>query len=99
MGSDTHSVKLAFEIELPDGVVDHVAEADLVRTVKEQTALRLYAEGRVTTSEAAGMLGQTRIQFLDLLRRSGVGFRVEIDDDDIAQLRRRRDELARDSGR
>ena len=50
--------------------------------------------GRLTTGEASDILGLTRIQFLDLLRRTGVGFHVDLDDDDFAQLRRRRDEYA-----
>ena len=88
-------MKVAFDLELPDGAVDRHAEAELVRSIKEQAALKLYADGRVTTGEAARMLGLTRIQFLDLLRRAGVGFRVELDEQDFAQFRRRRDELAR----
>ena len=38
-------------------------------------------------------------QFLDLLRRTGVGFRVELDDEDFAQIRRMREDHARQSGR
>jgi len=40
------------------------------------------------------MLGWNRIQFLDLLRRTGVGFRVELDGEDFAQLQRRRQDHA-----
>ena len=40
----------------------------------------------------AGMLGLTRIQLLDLLRRSGPGFKVELDDEDFAQIRRWRED-------
>jgi len=85
-------MKLEIEIELPDGAVDKSAEAELIRSVKEQAALKLYADGRVTTGEAAEMLGLTRIQFLDLLRRTGLGFRVELDDEDFAQIRRWRED-------
>jgi hypothetical protein len=38
-------------------------------------------------SEAVEMLGLTRIQFLGLLRRTGLGFQVELDDEDFAQDR------------
>lgn len=34
------------------------------------------------------MLGLTRVEFLDLLSRTGVGFRVDLDAEDFAQLRR-----------
>ena len=84
-------MKLAFEIEVPEGAVDKSAEAELVRSVKEQTVLKLYSSQRVTTGEAAEMLGLTRVEFLDLLGRSGVGFLVELDEEDFAQLRRSRD--------
>jgi predicted HTH domain antitoxin len=87
-------MKLAFELELPDGAVDQSAQAELVHSVKEQTALKLYSEQRVTTGEAAEMLGLTRIEFLELLRRSGVGFQVELDDEDFQMLRRWREDHA-----
>lgn len=51
-------------------------------------AARLHLE--ITTGEAAEMLGLRRIEFLDLLRPTGVGFRVELDDDDFMMLRRLR---------
>ncbi len=87
-------MKLAFELEVPDGAVDKSAEAELVRSVKEQTVLKLYSEQRVTTGEAAGMLGLTRIEFLDLLRCTGAGFQVELDDEDFVMLRRWRKDHA-----
>jgi predicted HTH domain antitoxin len=93
-------MKLAFEMEVPDGAIDTgAAEAEFVRSVKEQTILKLYSEQRITTGEAAEMLGLTRIEFLDLLRRTGVGFFVELDEEDVAQLRRlRNDHLHHKSG-
>jgi hypothetical protein len=91
-------VKLAFEIDVPDGAVGPGAEAELLRSVKQQAVLKLYADDRLTTGEAAGALGLTRIQFLDLLRRTGSEFRVELDEEDSAGLRQRRDEHARQAG-
>jgi predicted HTH domain antitoxin len=87
-------MKLEIQLEVPDGAVIQGAEADFIRSVKEQTALKLYADERITTGEAAAMLGLTRIEFLDLLRRTGVGFRVELDDEDFAQIQRWRDDHA-----
>ena len=87
-------MKLAFEFEVPDGAVDKSTEAELVRSVKEQAVLRLYSQQRITTGEGAEMLGLTRIEFLDLLRRTGVGFLVELDDEDFEQLRSRRKDHA-----
>ena len=85
-------LEIELELEVPDGAVDKCAEAELIRSVKEQAALKRYSDERVTTGEAAGMLGLTRIQFLDLLRRTGLGFQVELDDEDFAQIRRWRSE-------
>lgn len=81
-------MKLAFELEVPDGAIDQSTEAELLRSAKEQTVLKLYSGESVTTGEAADMLGLTRIEFLDLLRRTDVGFRVDLDDQDFDQLRR-----------
>ena len=92
-------MKLEIELEVPDGAFDKGAEGELIRSVKEQTALKLYAEERVTTGEAAEILGLTRIQFLDLLNRAGVGFQVELDDEDFAQIRRWREDHARQNDR
>jgi predicted HTH domain antitoxin len=92
-------MKLEIELEIPDGAMDKCAEAELIRSVKEQAALKLYSDERVTTGEASEMLGLTRIQFLDLLRRTGLGFPVELDDEDFAQIGRWREDHARQSGR
>jgi hypothetical protein len=81
-------MRVAIELNVPDGAVDPSAEAELVRSVKEQATLKLYSDRRVTTGEAAEMLGLTRIGFLDLLRRTGVGFKVELEDEDFEMLRR-----------
>ena len=62
------------------------------KRLAEQTALKLYSDKRVTTGEAAGMLGLTRIRFLEFLRRTGLGFQVEVDDEDFARIRRWRED-------
>jgi predicted HTH domain antitoxin len=85
-------MKLAIELDLPDGAVDKSAEAELVRSVKQQAVLKLYAEQRVSSGEAAEMLGCTRIDLLDLLRTSGVGFLVDLDQDDFDQVRQLRED-------
>ena len=88
-------MKLSFELDVPEGAIDKNAEAELVRSVKEQTVLKLYSGERITTGEAAQMLGLTRIEFLDVLRRTGVGFPVELDNEDFAPLHRWREEHAK----
>jgi predicted HTH domain antitoxin len=98
MGSKRNAMKIAFELEVPDGALDKNAQAELLRSAKEQTVLKLYADDLVTTGEAAAMLSLTRIQFLDLLQKSGVGFRVELDEQDFQMLRRWREDHAPKAG-
>lgn len=92
-------MKLAFELDVPDGAIDKSAEAEFMRSVKEQTVLKLYSDLRITTGEAAEMLGLTRIEFLDLLHRTGIDFLVELDEEDFEQLRSWRTEHKSKSGR
>jgi predicted HTH domain antitoxin len=92
-------MKPEIELEVPDGAIDKGAEAELIRSITEQTALTLYRYERVTTGEAARMLGLSRIQFLDLLRRNGAGFRVELDDEDFSRIRRWREDQMQQSCR
>lgn len=80
-------MKLVFEFEVSDGAIDRSTETELVCSVKEQAVLRLYSEQRITTGEAAEMPGLTRLERLDLLRRTGIGFLVELDEEDFEQLR------------
>lgn len=84
-------MKLSMELNVPNGAVDYASEAELVRSFKEQAVLRIYAEDRVTVGEAAGMLGCTRIDFLQFLTTSGVGFQVDLDAEDFEQVRKMRD--------
>jgi predicted HTH domain antitoxin len=84
-------MKLAIELDLPDGAIDKSAVAELVRSVKEQAVLNLCAQQRISAGEAAEMLGCTRFDLLDLLRRSGIGFLVDLDQDDLDQIRQLRE--------
>ena len=91
-------MKIEFELDVPDGALDKNAEAELVRSAKQQTVLKLYADDLVTTGEAAAMLGLTRIQFLDVLHKTGVGFRVELDEQDFQMLRQWRERQSPKAG-
>jgi predicted HTH domain antitoxin len=88
-------MKLAFELEVPDGAIDETLAAELRRSIKRQTVLTLYSEQRITTGEAAEMLGLTRVGFLDLLRETGVGFHVELDEEDLQMVRQWRKDHSR----
>ena len=91
----SNDMKLSFELEVPEGALDPSAAGEIVRSAKQQTVLKLYAEQCITTGEASQMLGMTRIAFLDLLRQTGVGFSVDLDQEDFEQIRRWRQDHGR----
>ena len=52
-------MKLAFELEVPDGAVDKTAEAELVRAGKEQALLALPAsKNQCLAGDPAGVVGR-----------------------------------------
>lgn len=64
-----------FEWELPDVVFDdRFREEDLLRSLKEDAVVRLFAEGRVSSGAGAALLGISRRAFLELLYRKGVPY-------------------------
>ena len=87
-------MKLEIEVDLPREVVDQVPPEDLQRLCRTEIVLRLYADEKIATSEAAGLLGLTRIRFLDLLRERGIGLLVELDAEDFRQIENLRDQYA-----
>jgi len=64
--------KIHLELELPEGLVDRQLEAELLRRFKEETAVRLFQEGKVSSGYAAHLIGIPRVEFLELLRRRGI---------------------------
>jgi len=87
-------VKLEIEVDLPREVVDQVPPEDLQRLCRTEIVLRLYADEKIATSDAARLLGLTRIRFLDLLRQRGIGLLVELDEEDFWQIENLRDQYA-----
>ncbi len=84
-------MKLVIELKVPDGVLDTNGEAELVRSVKEQAVLKLYADDRVTLGEGAEILGCTRVDFMHLLTSSGEGYHADLDQEDFEQVKRLRE--------
>jgi predicted HTH domain antitoxin len=84
-------MKVAFELDLPEGTIDTSTQAEFVRSVKEQAVLRLYGQERISSGEAAELLGLAKAEFLELLKISGVGFHAPLDEDDFLQIRRWRE--------
>jgi predicted HTH domain antitoxin len=80
------NVKLEIEVDLPREILDQIPSAELGKLCETEIVLRLYSERKLAAAEAARLLGLTRIRFLDLLRERGVGFLVDLDDEDFRQL-------------
>jgi predicted HTH domain antitoxin len=85
-------VKLAFELDVPESALNGESQAELLNSVRQQAVLNLYAEQRITSGEAARMLDLTSVQLMELLRLSGVGFQVDLDEDDFQMVRQWRSE-------
>ena len=60
--------KLQLEWELPGGALQEPFRTDLVDAVKREEALRLFAEGKISSGYGATMLSISRWDFIDLLR-------------------------------
>ena len=65
---------LHLEWELPEGTVSEAMRQELLLAVKRETALRLFAEGKVSSGYAARLLGIPRLKFLELLKERGIPF-------------------------
>ena len=79
-------MRLAFEIDVPDGAVDKSTEAELTRSVKELTVLKLYAERRITARDVAEMLGMSQIQLQDPVGSNSVQLPPELHDVEVFGL-------------
>jgi predicted HTH domain antitoxin len=66
--------RITLDWELPEGAVDKAFERELSVVVKEEVALRLFREGKVSSGYAAALLGTTRRAFLALLKKRGMPF-------------------------
>jgi predicted HTH domain antitoxin len=88
------TVKLEIEVDLPREVLAQIPARELGKLCGTEIVLRLYGERKLAPAEAAKLLGLPRIQFLDLLRERGVGFQVELDDEDFRQIRELRHRYA-----
>jgi len=79
-------VKLEIDVDLPREILDLIPPSDLGKLCRTEVVLQLYSERKLAAVQAAGLLGLSRIQFLNLLRDRGVGFRVDLTDEDFQQI-------------
>ena len=76
------SRKLHFEWDVPETLFDEVfLEETFLEQVKQDAAVRLFAQGRVSSGYAASLLGMTRRDFLELLQRRGIPFAQYTEED------------------
>jgi len=59
-------VTLHFDWDLPDGALRGPFAQDLIDTIKRETTLRLFADGKISSGYGARMLNISRQAFLDL---------------------------------
>ncbi|MBI3694039.1 MAG: UPF0175 family protein [Acidobacteria bacterium] len=88
------STRIRLEMELPEGLVDKSFEAELLKEFKEETALRLFKEGKVSSGFAARLIGISRLEFLSLLQKRGIPF-VEYTLEDFHADRKAMEEFER----
>ena len=62
-------VTLRLEWELPESALEEPFRTELVQAVKREVAVRLFADGKISSGYGAGMLGISRWDFIDLLRQ------------------------------
>ena len=90
------SLALVIHSHQPVGNFDHVIEEAYQKAYRPFVAALLAHPSIRLSLHYSGILLEWleayHPEFLDLLRRSGIGFQVELDDDDFAMLRRWRKE-------
>jgi len=63
------------QIRVPYSLLEYGLRAEEIQQqVAEWLTLSLFVDGRVSSGKAASLLGLSRIQFLQLLRRRGISY-------------------------
>jgi predicted HTH domain antitoxin len=67
--------EISFEVRLPSDLLQFgYDQARVQRNVKEWLVLSLFTDGEISSGKAARLLGISRIEFLNLLRRRGIAY-------------------------
>lgn len=77
-------MRIEVEIPVPEEGLDQGAKDRLRRDVLETAILHLFGERRISSAEAAGDLGLTRVQFMELARARGTP-QHDYTDQDLAE--------------
>ncbi|HRN67072.1 MAG TPA: UPF0175 family protein [Promineifilum sp.] len=63
------------QIRVPHSLLEYGLRAEEIQEqVAEWLTLSLFVDGRISSGKAASLLGLSRIQFLQLLRRRGISY-------------------------
>lgn len=65
---------LKFDWVLPDQVFKDLDREALLLSVKQEMAIRLFQDGRISSGFAAKLLKITRREFLELLEKHGIPY-------------------------
>ena len=65
-------MKIEFDLPISEEGLDENIKIRLRRDVLEAAVLGLFDERRLSAAEAAGDLGLTRVQFMELARQRGI---------------------------
>ncbi|MEM7534783.1 MAG: UPF0175 family protein [Chloroflexota bacterium] len=64
-----------FEVSVPKSILNYnLSSIDIQHYLNEWAVLHLFTDGQVSSDKAAQLLGITRLQFLELLRRRRISY-------------------------
>ena len=64
-----------YEVRVPDSLNQYgFSKKDIQRRFVEWLVFSLFTEGRVSSGKSAQLLGISRVEFLELLRKRGVAY-------------------------
>ncbi len=70
-----HMSEVVLEIKIPEDLLRYgYSEADIQQNIREWLVISLFIEHRISSGKAARLLGISRVEFLDLLRKRGIAF-------------------------
>jgi predicted HTH domain antitoxin len=61
-------MKLEIDLDIPDGVLDEAVE----KAIRVDAILRLFAERKISSALACGLLAMPRVQFMRLTEERGI---------------------------
>ncbi len=67
--------EVVLKVKIPEDLLRYgYSEADIQQNIREWLVISLFTEHRISSGKAARLLGISRVEFLDLLRKRGIAF-------------------------